>query len=123
MNDWKIIELHQTGTRKGEVQKVLRQNQKVTADKIKIGDISARNIDDKNANGCYVMEWNSVPYTLQDNGELVYDGLYYETTHGKTDLHVIFEMTCTIKVKYVLSMGIINFPGDSQKGVKFEIKK
>ena len=47
------------------------QTLKDMVDKIKIGDIAAQNINGKNANWCYVLEWDSVTYTSQETCELV----------------------------------------------------
>ena len=51
--------------------------------KIKIGYIAVANVDDKHASGFYVLKWTPLPYTSQDNGELLCNGYYYEATYGK----------------------------------------
>ena len=99
--------------------RILRQHQKDMANKIKIWDIAAYNVDEIDANGIYVMKWTSVSYTSQDNGELLCDELYYEITYVKyiyvcnlwDDMYHQGEIRFSHRDK--------NVPGNSKTGVIF----
>jgi hypothetical protein len=61
------------------------------AEKVEVGSFGTFHTDDPDADGYYLVEWTSVPYTIQDNvelteydppiqikeGELVCDGNYW----------------------------------------------
>lgn len=69
-----------------------------------------------------MLKWTSIKYNSQDTGELIYEGFYYTTTYSKNDLYVIFEMTCILRVKYVLATVIKICQVTDKKDLHFQEK-
>jgi hypothetical protein len=96
LNDWIIITLEPTAsTSREEIEETwavaLEGIATRMAEKVEVGMFGTFQTDDPDADGYYLVEWTSVPYTVQDNvelteydppiqiekGELVCDGKYW----------------------------------------------
>jgi hypothetical protein len=96
LNDWIIITLEPTAsTSREEIEETwavaLEGIATRMAEKVEVGMFGTFQTDDPDADGYYLVEWTSVPYTIQENvelteydppiqierGELVCDGKYW----------------------------------------------
>ena len=82
LNDWKIIQTYATTSYERDTEtikrSILRRHQSHMSSLIKIGDTAAYNVDDDNADGFYIVKWDTEPYVDNATGQLVCDVHYYD---------------------------------------------
>jgi hypothetical protein len=125
LNDWKIVTLTATdGCDSDEVDLantvILENITTIMAENIEVGSIGAFQTEDDNADGYYLVQFTSEPYTLQEatllteyepplqleEGELVCEATYFEKVPRARFWYTPTEMTTVLRVQQVVATKI-----------------
>ena len=111
LNDWKIIETYaaKCNERDSETMKrfILCRDQSHMSSLIKIGDTAAYNVDDANADGFYIVQWDTEPYVDDATGQLVCDAHYYDNPPCCQSVYCLFDLPVTVRVQHVMATNIV----------------
>ena len=110
LNDWKIIATYPTkrNKRDSETMKrsILRRHRSHMSSLIKIGDTAAYNVKDENADGFYIVKWDTEPYVDNETGKLVCDACFYNSPPSCPSFYYLMDQTVKVRVQHVLATQI-----------------
>ena len=111
LNDWKIVETFAKNNNDRDSEKVkrtiLRKRRSDMSGLIKMGETAAYAVEDKNANGFYLVKWTSEPYADQETKQLMCKGFWYNTYPNCTDIYFVMDTEVAVRVQYVLATRIL----------------
>ena len=111
LNDWKIIQTYATTSYERDTEtikrSILRRHQSHMSSLIKIGDTAAYNVDDDNADGFYIVKWDTEPYVDDATGQLVCDAHYYDNPPRCRSVYCLVDLPVTVRVQHVMATNIV----------------
>ena len=111
LNDWKIIQTNATTSYERDTEtikrSILRRHQSHMSSLIKIGDTAAYNVDDENADGFYIVKWDTEPYVDDTTGQLMCDAHYYDNPPRCRSVYCLVDLPVTVRVQHVMATNIV----------------
>ena len=111
LNDWKIIQTSATTTYERDTEtikrSILRRHQSHMSSLIKIGDTAAYNVDDENADGFYIVQWDTEPYVDDATGQLMCDAHFYDNPPRCQSVYCLVNLPVKVRVQHVMATNIV----------------